>query len=148
MGMIQRTQLDDDVGCFARSMRTAAEQAAITGRTLAVVIEVTDGFYTVYEANSDNDYGEDANMILERQSLDRCYIDEIDFEDGTHQYSGELILQVTSQGWTAGVVLNLIDLHEHRRYVRFERQRPRVTVAHEMLYLPEPRSEVSMNTPL
>ena len=147
-GMIRRSRLDEDVARFSRTMRLTAEQAVLRGRDLAVVVEITDGYYTVYEANEENRYGGELEPVIAQQSLDRCYIDQTDFEDGTHQYSGELILRATPEGWATSIVLNLRGIYDRQRFVRYDRATTRVIVARQPLYLPEPQEQVYMTVPV
>ena len=152
---IRQTRLEDDVSQFARTLRTVTEQAILRGKELAVVIDVTDGYYTVYESQREDmdenelDESEEDMPIIDRQGLDLCYIEQIDFEDGSHQYSGDLIMYATAQGWKASVVFNLIDdRDERRRFVRCDRLTARVVVSRQPLEMIEPQAEVSMNSTL
>ena len=204
--VVRRSRLEGDVARFARTLRTAGELAVYYGRELHIVIDVTDGYYTIYDpfrepeedwtkreepgegreeagrdaAGSETSGSETASRdvagsgvagkednvapevidkyqidysylepLMETQGLDRCYIEQIDFVNGTHQYSGELILFATGQGWGASVVFNLIDdRNERRRWVQCNRNTVRVIQSRQPLEMIEPRTEVSMSSPL
>ena len=152
---IRQGRLEEDVSQFARTLRTVTEQAILRGKELAVVIDVTDGYYTVYESQredkdkNEQEQSEDAITIIDRQGLDLCYIEQIDYKDGSHQYSGDLIMYATAQGWKASVVFNLIDdRDERRRFVRCDRLTARVVVSRKPLEMIEPQAEVSMTSTL
>ena len=148
LGMGERAELDEDLKRFGRTLRLTAEEAVKTGKTLAVVIDVMDGYYTVYEANDDNRYNGDQEAVIETSSLDKCWIDEIIFEDGSHQYSGELFLRATPHGWGGSVLLNIIDKDDRARFVRCDRATTRVLVKRQPLGMLEAREEVSMTSRL
>jgi len=148
-GMLERSRLNRDVADFARTLRLTAEQAITRGQELAVVIEVTDGYYTVYEANEKDIYDADEiEPLIERQSLDFSYIDDIEFEDGSRQYSGELILHADRVGWSSTVVFSLLGLKEQPRFVVCEKLTPRVTVSNQPLDLLLGQEDVSMTLPI
>jgi len=147
-GYIQQLRLDEDVRRFARTLRLSAEEAMMRSRDVAVVIEVLDGYYTVYEAKENDIYREIDTPLVERQGLDICWIDKINHEDGTNQYSGELILRATPSGWNRSVVFDLIDKEGRRRYLRCDRLTTKVTESKQPLELLEPREQVSMTAPI
>ena len=146
-GMIGRSVFDKDVGRFARTLRVTAEQAIFRGETLAVVIDVRDGYYTVYEANSEDRY-DDLEPLIDRKGLDECYIETIEFADGSHQFSGELILHATAEGWESSWLFELIDLDERLRWLRCDGFTPRVVVDNQPLEMLEAHSELSMSSSL
>ena len=155
--VVRKTRLDADAARFARTLRTTAELAVLYGRELDVVIDVIDGYYTIYdkdreeESNDEtiNDGYEYIEPVIERQGLDYCYIEQIDFPDGSHQYSGELILHATAEGWGTSIVFNLIDdRNQRKRYVRCDRQTVRVKESRQPLNMLEAKKEVSMTTPM
>jgi len=147
-GYLQQLRLNEDVSRFARTLRLSSEEAVMRGREIAVVIEVLDGYYTVYEANDNNIYREIDTPIIERQGLDICWIDKINHEDGTNQYSGELILRATPGGWNRSVVFDLIDKEGRRRFLRCDHLTTRVIESKQPLELLEPREQVSMTAPI
>ena len=147
-GNLMQRRLDADVGEFARTLRLAAEHAVLRGESFAVVISVYDGKYTVYPANIGNYYSEADEPLVESRRLERCWIDEIEFEDGTTQYSGEIILQATPQGWGASLVVNMLDKDDRARYLRCDNSTTNVVVDRHPLYLLEPQTDVSMFSPL
>ncbi len=146
--MVRRARLDRDISRFARTLRMAARQAVFTGKDMLVVIEVTDGYYSVYQAKEPGslDYNSD-EPVIDQQSLDYYYIDKIDFDDGTHQYSGKLILQATPKGWSRSFVFNFLDdQNKSRRYIRCDRFTWRVVCSLHPLKIIEARTDVSMNS--
>ena len=147
-GMIGRSVFDEDVGRFARTLRLTCEQAMRRRQQLAVVIDVTDGYYTVYEANSQDRYTDELEPLIEQQGLDECYIDSVELSDGGQQFSGELILHATPQGWQESWLFSFIDLNEQLRWLRCDRRTMRVMVDNQPLVLPEALREVSMTAPL
>ena len=147
-GIIGRSVFDEDAGRFARTLRLTCEQAMRRRKQLAVVIDVTDGYYTVYEANTKDRYTDEMEPLIEQQGLDECYIDSVEFADGSQQFSGELILHATAQGWQESWLFTLIDLNEQLRWLRCDRWTMRVMVDNQPLVLPEALREVSMAAPL
>lgn len=149
IGQIRRAHFEEDIGRFARTLRITGEHAILSGQTLAVVIRVYDGTYTVYPATAEDVYDADeTEPLIDEQILDKNYIDDIEWEDGTKQYSGELILKATPQGWKRSVVLTLLDLDKQSSFLRCERLTPRVVVSHQELNIPETYTELSIDTPL
>ena len=156
--VVRKTRLDKDVARFARTMRKTAELAVLYGRELDVVIDITDGYYTIYDQSRKEEQSEDETIndgyeyiepVIEQQGLDHCYIEQIDFSDGSHQYSGELILHATAEGWGTSIVFNLIDdRNQRKRYVSCDRQTVRVKESRQPLSMLEPKKEVSMTTPM
>jgi type II secretory pathway pseudopilin PulG len=148
--MIRRAKLTSDISRFARTLRMAAQQAVLSGKDILVVIEVTDGYYTVYQADAPGSLDYDSNdPLIERDSLDYYYIDKIDFDDGSHQYSGKLILRATAKGWGRSFVFNFLDdRDESRRYIRCDRFTWRVVSSQHPLEIIKARSNVSMSSPI
>jgi hypothetical protein len=144
VGIVQRTRLDEDVSRFAHTLRTAAEQAVFLGRDIEIYLEVTDGYYTVYDTK-ESETGEEQIVLIDTRGLDRSYIDVIEYEDGSRQYSGELILKATPEGWSGTVLFNLLDdRDEHERFLRCDRLTTRVLVSSQPLDFPEPLSDLSL----
>ncbi|MBN1765716.1 MAG: hypothetical protein JW860_10695 [Sedimentisphaerales bacterium] len=147
--LIRQYRLQADVARFARTLRTAAEMAVMQGEPLEVIIDVTDGYYTVYEQEALEDSNDFPEPLIREQGLDWCYITQIHFDDTSSQYSGELALQATPQGWSRSVVFDLIDDRDQRlRYVSCDRMTTRVIVDNQPPDLPEAQTEVSMTSPL
>jgi len=151
VGLVQRTRLDEDVSRFAQTLRLAAEQAVFLGRDIEILLEVTDGYYTVYEASeSGTEEGqegmeseEEQKILIPTRGLNRSYIDVIEYEDGSRQYSGELVLKATPEGWSSTVLFSLLDdRDEHQRYLRCDRMTTRVIVSSQELEFPEPQAEL------
>ena len=149
-GGLKRSRLDSDVAQFARTMRLAAEQAVLTGETFAVAIEIYDGYYEIYEDNDENVNGANGDIepLIERQSLDRCWIDEIEFEDGSRVYSGEVVFRATPEGWKDSLIFRIKDRDDRWRYIRCDKFTTNVTVARKPLELLQPQESLSMRTSL
>lgn len=148
-GTIGRVHLDADVGQYARTLRTAAEQAILTGKTYEVFIEIYDGYYTVMEAPEEEEAGaEPAEPLVERQSLDLSWIDEVEYEDGSRQYSQDMTLRATPRGWEQAVLFRIVDKDNRWRYVRCDRFTAHVAVSRHPLELLAAQDEVSMSSPL
>jgi len=145
-GAIRGNLIDEDVGLFCRTLRLTAEEAVLRGRELIVVVEVTDGYYTVYESNKEDDYDdEETEPVIDRKSLDVCYLDIIEFDDGTQQFSGELYLRATPEGWKHSILMTLLDdRDEQYRYIRIDRLTTRVLRDRNPLEMLEPQEEVSI----
>lgn len=144
-GLVQRVRLDEDVSRFAQTLRLAAEQAVFLGRDIEIELEVTDGFYTVYDTDDPKtDKKEDGKKVLiPTRGLNRSYIDVIEYEDGSRQYSGELVLKATPEGWSSTVLFSLLDdRDEHQRYLRCDRMTTRVIVSSQEPEFPEPQAEL------
>ena len=149
VAMVDRSRLDKDVGKFARTLRTAAEQAVFRNENIEVVIEVLEGYYTVYQDGKKNEADqEEDEPLIDRQVLEEFYIEDIEFEDGSHQYSGEIVLKATPQGWKGSVLINLISVDDKMRFVRCDRMTTGVIDSRQMLELPESQSHVSMYSPM
>lgn len=147
-GNLMQRRLDADVAAFARTLRLAAEHAVLRGESFAVVIGVYDGEYVVYPAKPDNFYTDSDDPLVEPQRLNRCWIDEIEFEDGSTQYSGQVILQATPQGWGGALIFHLLDKDDRARYLRCDKYTTNVVVDRQPLYLLEPQTKVSIFSPL
>ena len=147
-GRVRQSRLDRDAGRFARTLRVAAEEALLRQRDVAVVIDVYDGYYTVYEANEHNDYGEGVETLIAEQQLDYYWIDDISYSDGRHQYSGQVIITIAPTGWQSSILFQLIDRDDREYYMRCDQFTPRVICSREPLELPRPRKSVSLTAPL
>jgi len=146
---VRQAYFQDDVRRFSRSLRAAAEHAVLTGKPLVVVIEVFSGEYNIFEANADDLYDpEEVEPLLGPRILDQSYIEQVEFEDGSRQYSGQVMLRATPQGWKGTVLMTLRDLDDRAYFIRCDRLTPRVVLSHQPLEIPEPRKELSIYTPL
>ena len=141
---IERARVDEDVADFARTMRIAAQQAIFHNRNYVILIEVTDGYYTIYESDNEGVIAEDTEPLLDTAVLDRVYIDEIEHEDGSHQYGNELILHATPQGWKSSVMMILLDPEERIKFLRCDRLTTKVVVSSQPLTMLAARSDVSI----
>lgn len=142
IGAIRRVRLDEDIAQFARTLRLASDQAVFSKKNFTVVIEVMDGYYTVYgEKEKKNDR---PPRLIDTQRLKWSYIESVEFEDGTHQYAGKINLMATPQGWNHSILFNLIDdRNEQRRFIRCDRFTSRTTVSRQPLEMWQPRKSVT-----
>jgi len=147
MGPVLRTRrasIDRDVFQFANTLRSTAEYAMFTGSECIVVIDIYGGYYSVYETSDEEGYY-DLSPLMEPGSLDICWIQQVGFEDGTNQYSGELIVHAGSQGWRKSLVFDLIDdRNELQRFVRCDHNTTNVLSSNQPLELLEPQEEVGL----
>ena len=147
-GVIRKSRFDRDVAQFSQTLRIAAEQAIFRNQRLAIVIDVYDGYYTVYPANEQDRYTDELEPLIDRQGLDHCYIDDIEFEDGSHQYSGELIMYATPTGFGATVLMTLVDLDQQYLFLSCNRLTTQAVVAPQPPDVPLPQTELSLSTPI
>ena len=144
----RRERLDEDLARFSETLTLAAEQAIFDRKTYLVVIEVMDGFYTVYEELSDGQYDE-LDPLLDTEVLNWCYIETIEYEDGSTQYSGEVILRATPSGWESSVLFSFLDdKNDRQRYLRCDQTTARNVVSNLPLDFFWPEKEVSMLSPI
>ncbi|MBN1845477.1 MAG: hypothetical protein JW810_07320 [Sedimentisphaerales bacterium] len=141
---LPRVRLDRDVQRFVHTLRATAEEAVRRSQTFAVVIDVYDGYYTVYEVDEKDQIDQNVEPFIEQQALDECWIDEMEFEDGSHQYSGQVILRATAEGWSGSLLFRLIDREDRQRYVRCDRFTTRVIADRHPLELLEAKSQIAM----
>lgn len=142
IGTIRQVRLGEDVAQFARTLQLAANQAVFSQKNFTVVIDVMDGHYTVYgEKEKIND---PTPRLIDTQRLKWSYIESVEFEDGTHQYSGNITLTATPQGWNHSILFNLIDdRNEQRHFLRCDRFTSRTTVSRQPLELWRPRKSMT-----
>jgi type II secretory pathway pseudopilin PulG len=147
MGPVLRTRrasIDRDVFQFVHTLRSTAEYAMFTGSECIVVIDIYGGYYSVYETADEEEYY-DLSPLMEPGSLDICWIQQVGFEDGTNQYSGELIVHAGSQGWRKSLVFDLIDdRNELQRFVRCDHNTTNVLSSNQPLELLEPQEAVGL----
>jgi hypothetical protein len=140
----RRASIDRDVSLFANTLQSTVEYAMFTGSECIVVIDIYGGYYSVYETADEEGYY-DLSPLMEPGSLDICWIQQVGFEDGTNQYSGELIVHADSQGWKRSLVFDLIDdRNELQRFVRCDHNTSNVLSSKQPLELPEPQEEVGL----
>ena len=139
---IKQTRMNEDVGRFARTLRIAAREAVMRQKDLLVVVDVYDGYYSLYVDDPEEPYSEASEPLLDPEQLSFCWIDEIEFEDGSRQYSGQLRLRATPRGWSGSRLMKLV--YEKRgsdlrmeRYLRCDRFTTRVTVSRKPISLPQ-----------
>ena len=141
---IPEAKLDRDVAQFVNILRGAVQEAILRQENLVVVIEIHDGYYTVYQESEPGEYDEDAEPLFEREQLRRCWIDEVEHENGEHQYSGMVIFKATPQGWSGSVLFNLLDKDDRERFVRIDRYTTRVIMDEKPLELLEAKNTITM----
>jgi len=141
---IPDAKLDRDVSQFVNTLRGAVQEAILRQENLVVVIEVHDGYYSVYPESDPGEYDEDTEPLFEREQLRRCWIDEMEFEDGSHQYSGKITFWATPHGWSGSVLFNLLDKDDRERFVRIDRYTTRVIMDEKPLELLEAKNTITM----
>jgi len=146
-GRIKQTRMNEDVGRFARTLRMVVREAVIRQKDLVVEVEVYDGYYSVYVDDPEEPYSEASEPLLEPEQLSFCWIDEIEFANGSRQYSGQLRLRATPQGWSGSWLMKLV--YEKRgsdlrmeRYLRCDRFTTKVTVSRKPISLPQPKTRL------
>ena len=140
---LSRNAVDSELHTFARTLRMAAEQAVVRGKDYAVQIDVTDGYYTVWPCTTEGEIPQGIEPLIDEQVMDTIFIDEIEHEDGSHQYGNELILHATPQGWSFSVLMFFLDDREqNERYLRCDRFTSDVTTSVTPLALPEFRYDL------
>ena len=144
---IQQARGSEDLFRFTHTLRTAAESAVMQGKKIAVVIDISDGYYAVYKLDRDDsfydDQDEEQEPFIKPGYLKDNYIEQIDFEDGSHQLSGELVLYATAQGWDRSVVFSLInDQAEQHKFLRCDRFTTNVITSGVPVELLEPVEEL------
>ncbi len=144
-GILQRTRMDRDVDRFVHTLRLAVEQAVFRSQTVIVDVEVMDGYYVVYPEPGKDQREDEVEPLVPEQQLKWSYIDNIEYADGKHQYSGRFQLKATPQGWEDAVLLTLTDEFEQMRYVRCDRITSQVASSRYPLEIPQVRKDVSMN---
>ncbi|MBN1435763.1 MAG: prepilin-type N-terminal cleavage/methylation domain-containing protein [Sedimentisphaerales bacterium] len=145
-GRLRSNLFMEDSGRFVNTLRIASQEAVYRGKSIAVVIDISDGYYTVYEATMNDVYGEDVEPLIDRQSLEASYIEELEFADGSRSFSGVVILYADPQGWRDNWMFTLIDLEERRRWVRCDLMTTRVVSDNQPLEIPRSYSELSMSS--
>jgi len=148
MGVFDRVRLDDDLATFHQTLRLACEQAIFSGKTYIVDIEVTDGYYTVYADADKKSQDNETEILIDEQQLKWCYIDEVEFRSGSHQYSGRVKLKATPQGWDDTLLFVITDEFDQLRFLRCDRLTPQVTISRQPLDMPKIVKDVSMSSPL
>jgi type II secretory pathway pseudopilin PulG len=148
VGVFNRVRLEGDLDTFRQTLRLACEQAVFSGKTYIVDIEVTDGYYTVYAEAPKEGPNEEVEILIDEQQLKWCYIDEIEFRNGAHQYSGGVKLKATPKGWDDTLLFVLTDEFDQWRYLRCDRLTAQVTVSRQLLEMPKVFRDVSMSSPI
>jgi prepilin-type N-terminal cleavage/methylation domain-containing protein len=141
---IDDAKLDRDVNQFVTTLRGAVQEAILRKENLAVVIEVHDGYYTVYQETEPGKYDEEVEPLFTTEQLRLCWIDDMQFDDGEHQYSGKITFWATPQGWSGSVLFNLLDDEDRERFVRIDRYTTRVLMDEQPLELLEAKSTITM----
>ena len=147
VGVYNRVRLDNDLAIFDQTLRLACEHAVFSGKTYIVDIEITDGYYTVY-SETPADSQDQEEILIDEQQLKWCYIDEVEFRNGAHQYSGRVKLKATPKGWDDTLLFVLTDEFDQVRYLRCDRLTARATVSRQPLDMPKIYRDVSMSSPI
>lgn len=148
VGVYNRVRLDSDLAIFNQTLRLACEHAIFSGKTYIVDIEITDGYYTVYSETTTESQGQETEILIDEQQLKWCYIDEVEFRNGAHQYSGRVKLKATPKGWGDTLLFILTDEFDQMRFLRCDRLTARATVSRQPLDMPKIYRDVSMSSPI
>lgn len=148
VGVFDRVRFDDDLATFHQTLRLASEHAVFSGKTYIVDIEITDGYYTVYAAADKKSPDKETEILIDEQQLKWCYIDEVEFRSGAHQYSGRVKLKATPKGWDDTLLFTLTDEFDQLRFLRCDRLTPQVTTSRQPLDMPKVYKDLSMSSPL
>ncbi len=148
VGSDRRSLMEADLARFTRTLTVMAEQAVLRGKPLMIIIDVTEGYYTVYEADADGEPVDLDEPVLDPDVLDKSYIYEAELEDGTRQLSGELILYAGPQGWETSALFHLKGIFGRERWLRLDRLTVHVMTKNEPLFLPETFTELSIHRSL
>jgi len=148
MGRLSRDVFVEDVNKFVSTLRLTANEAMFRGQSLVVILDVTTGYYTVYEKRADNIYNEDVEPLIERQGLDFSYIQIAEYGDGSQQFSGEMELLATPEGWSDSWLFEIIDLQDRLKWVRTDRMTTRVVQSDQPLEIMAALPEVSITSSL
>ncbi len=149
IGRIRQAHFREDVGRFARTLRRTAEHAVLAGQSYTIVVEVEDGYYTVYPGNDEDIYDpEEGETLIDEQVLDKSYIVDVETDDGDQSSLSELWIKVGPGGWRSTVTLALKDLDDRDYFIRCDRETPRVMLFMMREEIPESLTDVDMNTPL
>jgi len=144
----RKIKLQQDLNQFAHTLSMMVEESILRGKAYVAVIDITDGYYSVY---FDNDYAlnDDAETVLPEGRLREWYIENIVFDDDTKDLDGVIKLRATSTGWASGVTITFYDsLDKEVRYLQCERLTNRVSIAKRPMEFVEPQKSVSMTESL
>ena len=149
-GRIRQWRINQDVSEFAQMLHLGAEHAVYTNRTHVAVIKVMDQSYAIYPTNADKKYQWGSSPLVTRQRLRYCNFSEVIFEDGSNQFSGEIMIYISPKGWKASVLFELHDNDDdsRRRYVRCDRFTTRVRYDNQPMELIAPRANLTMYSSL
>jgi len=147
-GRIKQWRINEDVSEFAQMLHLGAEHSVYTNRTFVAVINVSDNRYAVYPTNADQKYRRGVRPLIPQQRLQYCEFDEIKFEDGSNQFSGDVIIYISPKGWQASVLFKFSDDDNRRRYVRCDRFTTRVRYDNKPIDLIAPRANLTMYSSL
>ena len=160
-GNIRKENVSEDVKQFADTMRLVAEHAVLTGKTYEVVLEITDCVYTIYETDPEKEKQskktagdeatdeeleeEEEESIFDELTMLISFIEEVKFADGSRQYSGEVVMKATPQGWDKSVLFQTLDdRNEFEMFIRLDQGTPRVTVSDSVLEIQEIKKDISL----
>ena len=149
-GRIRQWRINEDVSEFAQMLHLGAEHAVYTDRTLVAVIRVSDNSYAVYPTNADQEFQRGVRPLIPQQRLNYCEFNEVKFENGSNQFSGDVLIYISPTGWQASVLFELHDKDDdtRRRYVRCDRFTTRVRYDNKPLELIEARANLTMYSSL
>ena len=147
-GRIKQWRFNQDVSEFAQMLHQGAEHSVYTNRTHVAVVKVLDKSYAVYPTNAEQKYQRGVRPLIPQQRLKYSEFDEVKFEDGSNQFSGDVLIYISPQGWQASVLFKLTDDDNRRRYVRCDRFTTRVRYDNKPIDLIAPRANLTMYSSL
>ncbi|MCP4707819.1 MAG: type II secretion system protein [Planctomycetes bacterium] len=149
-GRIKQWRINEDASRFAQMLHLGAEHSVYTNRTHVAVIRVSDGSYTIYPTNENKEFQRGVRPLIPREYLKYCEFDVVKFEDGSSQFSGEVLIYISPKGWQASVLFEMSDRNDEtrRRFVRCDRFTTRVRYNNQPLELIEARANLTMYSSL
>ena len=149
-GRIKQWRINQDASELAQMLRLGAEHSVYTNRTFVAVINVSDNRYAVYPTNAEQKFQRGVRPLIPQQYLRYCEFDRIEFDDGSNQFSGEVLIYISPQGWKASVLFELHDKNDNtrRRYVRCDRFTTRVRYDNKPIDIIAPRANLTMYSSL
>jgi prepilin-type N-terminal cleavage/methylation domain-containing protein len=140
--------MQQDLNKFVHTLSMMVDESILRGKSYVIVIDIADGYYTVY-FDKEYELYEDAESVLPEGKLNEWYIENIAFDDHAKDLDGIIKLRATSTGWVNGVTITFADfLNEKLRYLQCERLTNRVGIVNHPVDLIAPQKSVSMTESL
>jgi len=147
-GRIRQWRFNEDVSEFAQMLHLGAEHAVYANRTYVAVIRISGNSYAIYPTNAGQKFERGLRPLLEPQRLRYCDFEEITFDDGTNQFSGDVLIYISPKGFEASVLFRLQDNDNRRRFVRCDKFTTRVRNDNKSLDLIAPRINLTIYSSL